>query len=185
MRWNWMRALKGRSGKIKTYFSPNGGCQEAVLEVLSAAQIEVLMFAYSFTARPILQGLVEAHNRKLRVELILDKSNNPSSVLPKLAPEIIELLPDIVKLEAIQRESMAKLATLAGLKVWIDLKHPIMHNKVMIIDKKIVVTGSYNWSNAAEQNAENLLIIRDRQVADEFCEQWEKHRLHSAIYNIG
>jgi phosphatidylserine/phosphatidylglycerophosphate/cardiolipin synthase-like enzyme len=56
-----------------------------------------------------------------------------------------------------------------------------MHNKVMIIDDRIVITGSYNFSEAAESNDENILILRSTEAAaaytayfDRLFEQYQK-----------
>ncbi len=48
-------------------------------------------------------------------------------------------------------------------------KHDFMHNKVVVTDDT-VLTGSYNLSHSAEQNAENILIIKDLGLADRYCE---------------
>jgi len=62
-------------------------------------------------------------------------------------------------------------------------KHAIVHNKVMIIDGATVITGSFNFTKAAEEkNAENLLIIRDPGLAKFYMENWERHRVHSEMY---
>ena len=51
----------------------------------------------------------------------------------------------------------------AGIPTFIDAKHAIAHNKIMIIDRETVITGSFNFTKAAEEkNAENLLIIKDK-----------------------
>jgi len=57
------------------YFSPNGGCTEAIVKELDKAKTSILMQAYSFTSAPIAKALVNAHKRGVRVEVILDKSN--------------------------------------------------------------------------------------------------------------
>jgi phosphatidylserine/phosphatidylglycerophosphate/cardiolipin synthase-like enzyme len=44
-------------------------------------------------------------------------------------------------------------------------KNDFMHNKVMIIDDKVVITGSYNFSENAEANDENLLIFESAALA--------------------
>lgn len=59
---------------IHAYFSPNGGCTEAVVEALGQARTTVKVQAYSFTSAPIAKALVDAHKRGVRVEVILDKS---------------------------------------------------------------------------------------------------------------
>jgi phosphatidylserine/phosphatidylglycerophosphate/cardiolipin synthase-like enzyme len=53
----------------------------------------------------------------------------------------------------------------------------------MIIDKRTVITGSFNFTRAAEeQNAENLLIIRSEVLASYYLDNWQKHRQHSVRY---
>jgi len=65
----------------------------------------------------------------------------------------------------------------------IDSKHAIAHNKIMIIDKETVITGSFNFTKAAEEkNAENLLIIRNKDLANVYMENWYKHKEHSEPY---
>ena len=59
----------------QVYFSPHGGCTEAIVNALSHAKTEVLVQAYSFTSAPIAKALVEAHKRGVHVEVVLDKSN--------------------------------------------------------------------------------------------------------------
>ena len=53
----------------------------------------------------------------------------------------------------------------------------------MVIDKATVITGSFNFTMAAEEkNAENLLIIRSKELASYYIDNWLKHREHSQPY---
>ncbi len=53
----------------------------------------------------------------------------------------------------------------------------------MIFDGEIVITGSFNFTNAAEKkNAENLLIIHDRKLAEKYVKNWHEHAQHSHAY---
>src|SRR5438045_3017311 len=61
---------------IAVYFSPKGGCTEAVVKELNAARREVKVQAYSFTSTDIAKALVQAQARGVKVTVILDKSNN-------------------------------------------------------------------------------------------------------------
>jgi len=71
----------------------------------------------------------------------------------------------------------------AGIPVWIDAKHAIAHNKVMVIDGTTVITGSFNFTKAAEEkNTENLIILRDTGLAKLYMENWEQHRGHLEAY---
>jgi phosphatidylserine/phosphatidylglycerophosphate/cardiolipin synthase-like enzyme len=70
-----------------------------------------------------------------------------------------------------------------GVPTWIDSAHAIAHNKLMIIDGQTVLTGSFNFTKAAEEcNAENLLVIRDAALAVEYQANWNKHLKHASRY---
>ena len=70
-----------------------------------------------------------------------------------------------------------------GIPVKIDAKHAIAHNKVMVIDDQTVITGSFNFTKAAEeQNAENLLVIYDKVLAAKYVGNWQTHAEHSEAY---
>ena len=129
------------------------------MDALNAARTSVLVQAYSFTSAPIAKALVEAHKRGVKVEVILDKSNQSKTY------------------------SSADFVAHAGIVALIDGAHSIAHNKVMVIDGETVITGSLNFTTAAEQkNAENLLVIRDTMLAARYTENWHAHVAHSARY---
>jgi len=70
-----------------------------------------------------------------------------------------------------------------GVTTYIDSRQAIAHNKIMIIDKETVITGSFNFTKAAEEkNAENLLIIRNKKLAETYIDNWYKHKDHSDRY---
>jgi len=53
----------------------------------------------------------------------------------------------------------------------------------MVLDGKVVITGSFNFTKSAEEsNAENLLIIRDKVLARLYLANWQQHREHSKQY---
>ena len=140
-------------------FSPNGGCTETIVNQIEAAKSEILVQAYSFTSAPIAKALTDAFKRGVRVETILDKSQKR------------------------ERYTSATFVSNAGIPIYIDSKHAIAHNKIMIIDKETVITGSFNFTKAAEEkNAENLLIIRNKDLANVYMENWYKHKEHSEPY---
>ena len=59
---------------MEVYFSPHGGCTDAIVKQLDAARETVLVQAYTFTSAPIAKALMEAHKRGVKVQVILDKS---------------------------------------------------------------------------------------------------------------
>ena len=144
---------------IEVHFSPHGGCTEAVVGEIDAAQTSIFVQAYSFTSAPIAKALVEAHKRGVRIEVILDESQES------------------------EKYSSADFLVHSGVPVLIDAKHAIAHNKVMIIDDQVVITGSFNFTKQAEtSNAENLLVIRDKAIAERYRENWQFHAEHSEEY---
>ena len=143
----------------EVYFSPHGGCTEAVIKELDKAESSVLVQAYSFTSAPIAKALLDAHKRGVKIEVILDKSQRT------------------------EKYSSATFLYNQGIPVKIDAQHAIAHNKVMIIDEETVITGPFNFTKAAEENnAENLLVIRDRKLAEQYIKYWEEHAGHSEAY---
>ena len=81
------------------------------------------------------------------------------------------------------RYSAATYLTNAGIPVWVDTKVAIAHNKVMVIDGQRVITGSFNFTAAAQsRNAENLLVIEDPALAAQYRTNWERRRAVSTQY---
>jgi phosphatidylserine/phosphatidylglycerophosphate/cardiolipin synthase-like enzyme len=143
----------------EVYFSPHGEATDAIIRELNKAKSTVLVQAYTFTSAPIAKALVNAHKIGVKVEVILDKSQRTDQY------------------------SSATFFLNAGIPVKIDAKHAIAHNKVMIIDRETVITGSFNFTKAAEENnAENLLIIRDKKLAERYIKNWQEHEKHSEVY---
>lgn len=143
----------------QVYFSPHGGCTDAIVKELNKAKSTVLVQAYSFTSAPIAKALLNAHKRGVKVEVILDKSQKT------------------------QKYSSATFLYNQGIAVKIDAQHAIAHNKVMIIDGETVITGSFNFTKAAEEsNAENLLVIKDEKFAERYIRNWQEHDRHSEAY---
>lgn len=126
-------------------FSPHGNCTATIVKTLSTAKHEILVQAYSFTSAPIAKALLDAHKRGVRVKVILDKSQRSEKYSP------VDFLAN------------------NGIPTWIDAAHAIAHNKVMVIDQATVITGSFNFTKAAEEkNAENLLVIKSDKLAAEY-----------------
>jgi len=71
-----------------------------------------------------------------------------------------------------------------GISIKIDSAHAIGQNKVMIIDGETIITGSFNFTKAAEdKNAVNLLVIRDKATAKKYTKSWQYHEGHSEPYS--
>lgn len=143
----------------QVFFSPRGGCTEAIVAELNRATNTVHVQAYSFTSEPIARALLDAHKRGVKVQVILDKAQRTD------------------------KYSEADFLAHAGIRTLIDAKHAIAHNKVMILDGATVITGSFNFTSAAEsRNAENLLVIHDPNLARQYLTNFERHADHSEPY---
>jgi len=147
-------------GEVEVYFSPRGGAAAAVVRELASAKSEVLLQAYSFTNKQIAKALVEAKKRGVRVEAIVDRNN------------------------AEEKYTEADFLQHSGVPTYIDGAHNIAHNKIIIIDRETVITGSFNFTKAAEEeNSENLLVLRgNRKLADSYVNNYKAHRAHSEPY---
>ena len=122
---------------VTCHFSPKGGCTDVIVQEIKNARHEVLVLAYSFTAKAISQALVDAKLRGLHVEIVLDHSNEKE---------------DHTDLPFFLEQGLAPL---------VDAHHAIAHNKVMVIDSRTLITGSFNFTHQAEaENAENLLVFK-------------------------
>jgi phosphatidylserine/phosphatidylglycerophosphate/cardiolipin synthase-like enzyme len=153
-RLRWL--VTGAPPSVEVFFSPKGGCTEAVVREINRARHEVLVQAYSFSSKPIAEALVAAKTRGVQVTVLLDKSNEAEaySDLPLLLEQ--------------------------GLAPLIDGHHAIAHNKVMVIDRATVVTGSFNFTHQAEaENAENLLVIKGHAaLARTYHDHFGEHKGH-------
>lgn len=140
------------------HFSPNGWATTAIVANIRAANKSIYVQAYSFTSQPIAEALITAHNRRVQVEVIVDKSQKTA------------------------KGSVISLLTSNGVKVFVDERHAIAHNKVIVIDGERVLTGSFNFTNAAEHNnAENSLLLVDEKIAEAYQKNWNAHKEHSNI----
>lgn len=150
------------TGTVEPYFSPDGGCEQAIVHEIDKARTEILIQAYSFTNVPIAKALLAANKRGVRIETLLDKSQRS------------------------EKYSAATFLQNAGIPVMIDDSHKIAHNKIIVIDRSTLITGSFNFSkNAEHDNAENLLVIKGNQkLTDQYIRNYEAHKEHGVPYEF-
>jgi phosphatidylserine/phosphatidylglycerophosphate/cardiolipin synthase-like enzyme len=144
------------------FFSPKGGCEAAVAGELKKARREILVQAYSFTSEALTSGLIDAKKRGVDVQILLDKSNE------------------------VEKYSDLRTFLDNGLAPLIDAHHAIAHNKVMIIDRRTLITGSFNFTHQAEnENAENLLVIKGQpELIKAYCQNFSAHKSHCQAAQI-
>ncbi len=168
-RWSAVTATMPRSpvtlpaqGSIEVAFSPPGGATVAIVQAIGEAKQRLWIQAYSFTSAPIARAVLNAAKRGVEVKVVLDQSQRT------------------------QKYSVADFFANQGVPVFIDDQHAIAHNKVMIIDSGTLITGSFNFSKAAEQaNAENLLIFRGSPALQRlYAANFRFHLSHAAPYAV-
>lgn len=150
----------GRAGasQIEVCFSPPlpGGCDpsQAIEAAIGEAHTSILVQAYEITPGPVVTALIGAHRRGVDVRAIVDykqftdRRNHDDAF-------------GVERLGA------------AGIPVMADHPPGLMHDKVMVIDGEVVITGSFNYTYSAEhRNVENLLVIHDPALAAQYTRHW-------------
>lgn len=141
---------------LGVYFTPPAGAAQAIVQAIESSQHEVLVQAYGFTHNAIAQALLRAQARGVKVRVVVDEKSDSSN------------------------RYVLGLFDQAQLPVRHDGRHAIAHNKVMVIDDAIVITGSFNFTNSAEtRNAENFIILKSTELAQTYKTNWQEHWEHS------
>lgn len=129
---------------------PHKQCGHFVSNHINQAKESIYVQAYGFTHTEIIDSLVEAKKRGVKVEIILDSSN--------FSAKKLILIEELEKLD---------------IKIHKARVSGIAHNKIMIIDKKKVITGSFNFTESADKrNAENVLVVVDKRLAKDYFDNW-------------
>lgn len=146
--------------KTTVCFTPRENCTNQIIYAIDGAKKSVLVQAYTFTSKPIAQSLIRAKKRGVDIKVILDESQ--------------------------VRSKYSVINELFGQKIpiYIDYKPAISHSKIMIIDNQKIITGSFNFSNAAQKkNAENLLVITGSpSLVEQYVENWKDRQSQSKPY---
>lgn len=137
---------------VETYFSPDDRVAIRLVELLQGAQESIHFLAYSFTSDDIAQAMRDRHAAGVTVKGVMDDSQVKSN----LGTEF-------------------ELFVQSGLDVRLDGNKGLMHHKIIVIDRSIVITGSYNFTSSAEnKNDENLVILFNPAIAELFIAEFER-----------
>ena len=137
--------------QVETYFSPDDDTSQRILELVREAEESIYFLMFSFTSDSIAEAILERAREGVDVKGVFDESQYYSNI----GTEFDRLYH-------------------ADLDVRLDGNPNFMHNKVMIIDESIVITGSYNFSASAEEsNDENTIIIHNPNVALAYMSEFE------------
>jgi phosphatidylserine/phosphatidylglycerophosphate/cardiolipin synthase-like enzyme len=137
---------------VEVYFSPNDQVSRRLVELINEADESIVFLASNFTSDPLSQALLLAQVRGVLISGLMDADNAINDT-----------------------GSDYSLLVNAGIPVMLDKDPGSMHHKVLIIDRVIVVLGSYNFTASAERrNDENLLIIHDPLLALRFLREYQR-----------
>lgn len=147
------------STRVDTFFSPDDGVLDVLAMVLSEAEESIYFLAFSFTSNDLGAIVRDKAEAGLTIAGVMDEEQVASNQGTEYDP-----------------------FKQAELDVRIDGIDGQMHHKVFIVDEKIVVLGSYNFSQAAEtRNDENVLIIYNEAIAEQFM--MEFHRVWEVAHD--
>ena len=134
--------------RIENYFCPEDDCKEKIITELENAKESIYFMFFSFTDEDIADELIY-QSKRIDVKGIVEKRrvNMKYNKYKYIRYYDVDVIP--------------------------DSNPAVMHHKVFIIDEKIVITGSFNPTGAANtKNDENILIIEDERIAKEFLDEF-------------
>lgn len=153
------------TGTVEVLFTPWDDAEGRLLREIGGARKTLHVQAYLLTSRNIARALLVAHERGVKVSLLVDREmlvKGENSQVPQLAG--------------------------AGMDVRLEARYNAAHNKIVLIDAEephpVIITGSYNFTFSAQaRNAENLLILRDNHaLAKRYLANWRRHREEAAPF---
>ncbi|GAI75866.1 unnamed protein product, partial [marine sediment metagenome] len=135
--------------KTEVYFSLYDNPQKAIIKNINQAEAFINIAMYIFTDRELALPLVKARERGVKVRLYLDQD------------------------QVDYKYSQSRFLVQKGIKTRISSNNYIMHHKFAIIDNRLLLTGSYNWTfSANNRNDENLMVIDDPEIIEIFQNQF-------------
>jgi phosphatidylserine/phosphatidylglycerophosphate/cardiolipin synthase-like enzyme len=147
------------SGAVAVCCSPEGDCTAFAVDAIDAAERQILVNAYTLTTGSrIVEALVRARQRGVEVQLIADR------------------------MTPCERGNGVDPLARAGVPIWIDRGVRIAHAKAMVIDRKVVLTGSANWTASAARNSEDLNLISSEAVALAYTNYWQNRLVASVPF---
>ncbi len=150
--------VKVGNTEIKTLFSPRGGTQSAILSELKKATKNIKFMAFSFTEKNMGQIMVSKKAQGIDVEGVFDSC-------------------------LVDKYSNYSLLRANKIPVYKDGNQALLHHKTMIIDDETVITGSYNFSNSAENsNNEDTIIVKSKEFATLYNKEYQRIK-YAALNN--
>jgi phosphatidylserine/phosphatidylglycerophosphate/cardiolipin synthase-like enzyme len=146
----------GAENGVAVYFSPEADCLNLVIDQIRGASDEILVQAYSFSSEKIARALVDAHKRGVKVVVIIDA-------------------------DKADKKSETHFLAKRNIDTYADSSHEKAHSKIILIDGRLIISGSFNFTDEdAKDRADNLLIIRDKpRLMAAYKANFQQHLSHS------
>ncbi|MFN8462027.1 MAG: phospholipase D-like domain-containing protein [Anaerolineales bacterium] len=139
-------------------FTPeDGALEQAIIPLVNAAQFEVRFLAFSYTDYPLANAMIQRLQNGVNVAGVYERVGSDTDA--------------------------AEFDTLycAGVSVRRDTNPGFMHDKVIIVDQRYVITGSLNFStNAEESNDENVIMLDNPEIAQLYLQEFDRIWAQSA-----
>jgi phosphatidylserine/phosphatidylglycerophosphate/cardiolipin synthase-like enzyme len=136
---------------LQVLFSPEDSAMSYLIDLINHAESSVRFLAFSFTDYPLAQAMIDRAAAGVNVQGVYETFGSTASG--------------------------AELKTFYCAKIPVrqDGNPSFLHDKIIIVDDSIVVTGSMNFSsNADESNEENTIIVDNKNVAALYLQEYEK-----------
>lgn len=135
----------------EVHFSPGEACRKRIVDLFRTARETADACVFTITDDRITDAIVATHRRGIAVRVVSDneKAFDPGSDLERLKD--------------------------AGVPVAVDTSPHHMHHKFAVFDRKIVLSGSYNWTrSAADMNEENVIVSDDARAIAAFQREFDR-----------
>jgi phosphatidylserine/phosphatidylglycerophosphate/cardiolipin synthase-like enzyme len=147
------KSIRINGVRIDNYFASEEEIAPIIARLVETAEQEILVMAFSFTHEEIGEAILAQAAEGVAVRGVFESvgSQTPYSYYGPMAG-----------------------SGLPTMTVRQDGNPRIMHHKVIIIDRKVVLFGSFNFTaNANDNNDENVLVVHDEEFAGYFVEEFE------------
>lgn len=144
--------VAGRRGEVaEALFEPRQDCAARLRSLIDGCRASLEICVFTITDDSITRTILAAHRRQVRVRVITDDEKS------------LDLGSDVLRLRD------------AGIAVRFDVDPNHMHHKFALFDRRLLITGSYNWTRgAAHGNHENLAITDDPRLVAPFGDEFDR-----------
>jgi len=154
--------IKPSSYQVEVYFSPEGHIQDRIIKEIDSSNSSIDLAIFDFTSQEIKSAFEKAKQRGVKIRIIAD------SMQAKGAHSVVQ---------ALINEGF-------NIKISHGKERGIMHNKFAIFDKRLLFTGSYNWTaNAEHFNYENAIFLSDPETIAQYQKEFD--RIWDSVLSTG